>query len=295
MFASAIETVSKFTRPIHFIVRNFGSDSPRAGAATLFFVNADGWALTCAHVAREIAVADAINKKYAQFKDERSRLSPNPKKYKKQLNELARRYAYTGESAIELKCRFLGCIEGTLDMAMTIHNSIDMALIKFNGFDRLLCNEFPVFGADSAELLQGRSICRLGFPFPEFTNFRYDSVADSTDWTPAGRDQSPRFPLDGMLTRHCLDENGRVTGFEVSTPGLRGQSGGAAFGTDGRVWGMQSMTRHLDLDFDVDTRVWRNGKLKTIRDSAFLHVGVCVHVDILKDFMRQHEVTFNEE
>ncbi len=80
----------------------------------------------------------------------------------------------------------------------------------------------------------------------------------------------------------------------MSTPGLRGQSGGPAFDPDTKVWGVQYGTNHLDLDFDVDQEVYRSGIKKKVKDSAFLHVGHCVHVDILKAFMTQHGVKFPE-
>jgi len=98
-----------------------------------------------------------------------------------------------------------------------------------------------------------------------------------------------------MLTRHLLDKDGHVFGFEMSTPGLRGQSGGPVFDTDGKVWGMQFSTRHLDLDFDVNQEVLRNGLTKRVQDSAFLHVGNCIHVEIMKSFMRELNVEFQEE
>lgn len=44
----------EFTRPIHTIVRYFGSTDVHPGAATLFFINSDGWALTCRHVAEHL-------------------------------------------------------------------------------------------------------------------------------------------------------------------------------------------------------------------------------------------------
>ena len=53
MFVDAIEKAAAFTRAIHMISRNYGSDGIQPHAATLFFVNAEGWALTCAHVARQ--------------------------------------------------------------------------------------------------------------------------------------------------------------------------------------------------------------------------------------------------
>ena len=104
---------------------------------------------------------------------------------------------------------------------------------------------------------------------------------------------TPRFPIEGMVTRHVSDSN-NVIGFEMSTPGLRGQSGGPVFDTDGKVWGMQAQTAHLDLDFDINQKVMRSGKEKHVEDFAFFHVGRCIHVDVLKSFMNDNNVNFSE-
>jgi len=146
---------------------------------------------------------------------------------------------------------------------------------------------------NGADLQPGKTICRLGFPFPEFTNFAYDSTTDSIGWTTAGGTNVPRFPIDGMVSRLVVDA-GQLHGFELTTPGLRGQSGAAAFDRDGKIWGMQSQTCHLDLNFDIEQDVLRGGKRKKITSYPFLHAGRCVHLNILKDFMRQHNVAFSE-
>ena len=57
MFVDAIETAIRFTRPIHFISRNYGSETVIPGTATLFFVNAQGWAFTCRHVVQQLVSA----------------------------------------------------------------------------------------------------------------------------------------------------------------------------------------------------------------------------------------------
>jgi hypothetical protein len=97
-----------------------------------------------------------------------------------------------------------------------------------------------------------------------------------------------------MVTRRLRGADGNIFGFEMSTPGLRGQSGGPAFDIEGKVWGMQFATKHLDLNFDVDQEVLRQGTKKRVVDSAFLHVGLCIHVDILKSFMKDKGVRFSE-
>jgi hypothetical protein len=159
-----------------------------------------------------------------------------------------------------------------------------------------MCKEFAVFKKDSNEIRQGKSLCRLGFPFPEFTNFKYDEQKDEIFWTKEGNPNTPRFPMDGMVTRFLGDRNGRKYGIELSTPGLRGQSGCPLFDSEGIVCGMQSSTKHLHLGFDIeDFEILSKGQKKKVSNYSFIHLGQCIHVDVIKDFLRQHNVDFNEQ
>ena len=74
MFVRAIDEVSKYTRPIHSIIRSYGTNKVYPGAATLFFVNENGVAITCRHVAEHLLQADKINQQYLQFSQSRFRL-----------------------------------------------------------------------------------------------------------------------------------------------------------------------------------------------------------------------------
>lgn len=67
MFVNAIEQAGKFTRPIHFLSRNYGSEHIQRGAGTLFFVNSDGWALTCRHITDLILAQSTILAKLDAF------------------------------------------------------------------------------------------------------------------------------------------------------------------------------------------------------------------------------------
>lgn len=292
MFVTAIEHAAAFTRPIHSIVRYFGSTEVHPGAASLFFVNADGWALTCRHVAEELIAAGQLEQKYKAFKAERDALGA--KRRRQAERELQRKHGLDHTKPVEIANRFMNCIEGPLNLTAKLHPTLDAALLKFEDFTKLGCSAFPTFAKNGGDLKQGKFLCRLGFPFPEFKNFAYDAASDSITWTQQGQGHTPQFPIEGMVTRHLLGPDGAVAGFELSTPGLRGQSGGPAFDTEGRVWGMQARTAHLDLAFDVDMEVVRQGNKKQVKDSAFLHVGHCVHADVLKAFMREHGVTFVE-
>ncbi len=293
MFTNAIAIAAQFTRPVHSISRNYGSTIIQPGAATLFFVNSDGWALTCGHVANQLTVADAIAQKATAFQTELSSFRGKQKERKIE-RQLEKKYGYTKDITFELLNLFINCVEGNLRFKIIKHNKYDVALVKFEDYSRLLCDAFPVFPADTSELQQGKYLCRLGFPFPEFSNFAYDDKANKIAWTSTGRMETPRFPIEGMVTRHVLDDKGVIFAFEMSTPGLKGQSGGPAFDVQGKVWGMQFATNHLDLDFDINQEVLRQGKKKHVADSAFLHVGYCIHVDILKSFMKENGANFSE-
>jgi len=294
MFVDAIEKVNAFTRAIHSISRNYGSAVIQSGAATMFFINSDGWALTCNHVAKQFIAAEQLSLKRKTFIDELTTLS-GAKKKKQLKRELEMKYKYNKKVTYEFLNRFFNCVEGRLNLEIKLHDKHDVALIHFKNFSRLLCDSFAIFAKNGSDLKQGKYLCRLGFPFAEFTNFAYDSEEDKIKWTTTGRQDTPRFPIEGMVTRHLADNTKNMFGFELSTPGLRGQSGGPVFDTEGIVWGMQASTAHLDLDFDVNQEVVRKGFKKKVSDHAFLHVGHCIHVNILKEFMLQHKVDFQKE
>ena len=94
MFSDAIKTISKFTRPILFVER-LNSDKLIPGSATLFFINEEGYALTCKHVVTNIInVANNSNK--AIFK-------------------------------------FDNCYKYIKDIKIIMDENYDLALIKFNG------------------------------------------------------------------------------------------------------------------------------------------------------------------
>jgi hypothetical protein len=293
MFSQGIEIAAKYTRAIHSIRRNYGSSVVHPGTASLFFINSDGWALTCGHIADQIAAGETLAKKAEAFRKELSALQ-GTQKQKKLLKNLEKKYNYSKNTPFELHNSFMNCVEGGMSIKVIKHKKFDVALIQFESFSRLLCDTFPTFPADTSMLQPGKFLCRLGFPFPEFTNFKYDADNDRLVWVDSGRHESPRFPIEGMITRRVLDKERNIFAFEMSTPGLRGQSGGPAFDVDGKVWGMQFQTAHLDLNFDVDQEVMRDGSKKRVTDSAFLHVGRCIHIDVLRSFLKENNVAFVE-
>ena len=294
MFEQSIEAVANFTRPVNSIIRTYGGKQIIPGSATLFFINDEGYAITCKHVVDMLSSSDTINNSYATFKKERDSL-PRDGKYKMSLKGLEIKYKYTEDSIIQIKNTFVDCVDTMSGYTCHMHPTHDLAIIKFNDYNKLHYTGHATFLKDAAKIKQGNFLCRLGFPFPEFTNFKFNEAADDIEWTTTGIQASPRFPIEGMVTRFLADA-GILTGIEMSTPGLRGQSGGPLFNNNGIVYGMQFSTKHLHLGFDlVDKEILINNKVKKISDYSFIHLGQCIHVDIIKAFLAEHKVVFYEQ
>ena len=295
MFVDAIERIDPFTRPLHSIVRLYGHDEVVPGSATLFFVNEEGCAITCRHVAELITNADTIHKNYRDFQGERRNVL-SAKDAPLRISHLEDKYKLRSETIIRVRNNLVGCVDQFKELAIDVHPTQDLALLRFKDYGQPLYRSHAVFVRDGSRIKPGRSLCRLGYPFPEFTNYRYNPDSDDVEWIETGRILSPSFPIDGIITRLLSDTaNGGITGIEMSTPGLRGQSGGPLFDTNGLIYGMQSATRHLHLGFDIEDRdVLVNGRKTRVSNYPFLNAGQCVHVGVIKAFLRERSVKFYE-
>ena len=292
MFATAINLVGNYTRPILMISRGYKSQDVIPGTATLFFVNDEACAVTCKHVAEMIVEAETINEHYESFKKERSKLTNNPN-YKNELKKLEKRYGYHSGVTVEVKNNFVDCVDSISSINCIFHPDYDLAIIKLIGYKTLKYCGHAVFANDGDRIQPGDFMCRLGYPFPEFTGFCYDSANDVISWDASGNMNTPRFPIEGMLTRHLMGQYGEIMGYEISTPGLRGQSGGPLFSADGIVYGVQFQTKHLHLGFDINRKsIMINGQYQIINNQPFLHVGECIHVNIIKEFLKNNNIRF---
>ncbi|WP_254561620.1 S1 family peptidase [Dyadobacter diqingensis] len=293
MFVEAIERVDQFTRPIHFIARYYGGTDIIPGTGTLFFVNENGFAVTCRHVAQQILHANQIYENYLKFKGELRRFERDPG-YETQRQFLEAKYKITAETPIRILSNFINCVDGYKSLTIHLHPTQDLAIVRFRDYGAKLYQGFAHFLKDSRQVKQGRYLCRLGYPFPEFTNYKLNKATNDIEWIKEGRIHTPSFPIDGIITRHIGENDGTVS-IEMSTPGLRGQSGGPLFDRNGLIYGMQSATRHLHLGFDqVNREVITEGRRKRVSNYPFLNVGQCVHVDVIKNFLREKKIDFYE-
>ncbi|MFP5039607.1 serine protease [Parasediminibacterium sp. JCM 36343] len=293
MFESSIENVLQYTRPLHTISRTYGG-LILPGSSTFFFVNDNGIAITCKHVLDLIPGAERVNDAYNQFKQERDRL-PKDNNYRRNIMGLEKKYKYNSDTTVQLKNNFLNCFDKIDAIVCHPHPTLDLAILEFKGFNKIFYNSHAVFSNSTMPIRPGKSLCRVGYPFPEFNNFGHNQFTDDIEWTNTGNANSPSFPIDGIVTRFIGNPQGEITGIEMSTPGLRGQSGGPLFDVNGHVYGMQSATTHLHLGFDLkDKEIINDGKKSKVSNYPFLHVGVCVHVEKIKAFLKEHGVDYTE-
>lgn len=295
MFADAILKVSDYTKPILFISKGYKSFTIIPGTATMFFVNDNGVAVTCKHVAEAIINADMINKKYYEFKNNRNAIEKMSNK-KERLKALEKQYDYREGVIVNQKCNFVDSIAPINTFTVHFHDKLDLAIIEFKDFDKKYYKGHAVFAKDSNEIRPGDFLCRLGYPFPEFNNYNYNHEADDIEWSNVGNSNIPRFPVDGMVTRFVGDQNNNIIGIELSTPGFMGHSGGPLFDKNGKIYGMQFATRHLHMGFDINNEnVMINGKPEVINNQPFLHVGNCITANSIKEFLDKFGIEYFEE
>ena len=90
------------------------------------------------------------------------------------ISQLENKYKLNADTIIRVRNNFIGCVDQFQKLHIDRHPTQDLALLRFEGYTRILYRSHAVFLGDTSRIKPGRSLCRLGYPFPEFTNFRYN-------------------------------------------------------------------------------------------------------------------------
>ena len=281
MYKKAIKENSKYLLPFIEGIKYYGSNEIEHAIGTMMLLNNRGDVLTCKHIAREFIENDKLPKIYDSIISDSKSMSEEEVKKKYNLNE---------DSIVLSHINLPFEANGEINVEIKFHKYLDLAIIKFRGV-KVNCSSFPIFSKVKPE--QGQSLCKLGYAFPEYSYFEYSESENRIIMKREIQSNFPLFPMDGIVTRHIVDENGVVSMFETSTPGLRGQSGGPVFSPDGIVYGIQSMTKHIDLNFDVEATVKRGSKKREVVYTPFINLGIEISSDKIIEFLRENNIEFN--
>lgn len=288
MFAKACERVYKFTRPLIISTRTVdGTVSSSCG--TFIIINPEGWILTAGHLFDSFVKYQQDMKKIKEVEEINARKA-----------SMAVPGAMTLPDTIQLDPKWITNHsfwwggDGLRITSVYVNREIDIALAKLDGFRPDMVQEYPIF-RDPDTMRPGTSICRTGFPF---ANIATDFDEGSKSFRIRnGVLPLPFFPNDGIHTRNVLKQNKSKDGnydmlyVETSTPGLKGQSGGPIFDTNGHIYAMQVQTNHIPLGFHPISEY--DGK--SIVENQFLNVGIGVHGKLLQQIMRDHHISFKVE
>ena len=287
MFKKAIKKNLEYTRPILFGERLFNNTKVNSGIGSFIILNNEGYILTCKHIAEKVIMARESELKYNSYLEKCSGKSTT------EVKKITKEYGYDENMIVQARNIFMNCFENGVLEKIIIHNKYDLALIKFANFTNVNAKYYPTFTSKNIEA--GESVCKLGFPWPTYDCFTYDEKSNSIEIKKDASFMTPAFPIDGMITRTILDDTGIEFAFETSTPGLRGQSGGPVFSTDGNILGIQSVTTSLDLMFDIDTNVIRNNKEVHVSEKQFINLGVAISSKVIMKFLDENHIKYNKK
>jgi S1-C subfamily serine protease len=266
MFTTAIESASNYTFPI--IISNRYQDGTISSSLGAFvIINEEGWFITAAHIIQQTSIHQAHLQEYNDYLNGKKTVL-NPKWI---LNHSL----------------WFGADHHRVTQFFVFPEN-DLALGKIENFDPKFVKEYPKFIALD-KIKVGRSLCKLGFPFYDIqATFSNNAFNYASNLFPI-----PRFPYEGMMTRSISGglrqaDNKEILWVETSSPGLRGQSGGPIFDNEGRIWALQSMTRHIPLGFSP--KINKNGM--EIEENQFINLGWGVHVKSILDFLDMHKVHY---
>lgn len=270
MFSEAVQTASHFTFP-YVGLRRRTDGTVYSVVAAFVVINEDGWIATSAHIIGELMSS-------RQEADKTAAEGPDADAVRVQnVSEIWALPGFARSKPVLVNGR--------------VNGAADIAIGRLEPFDPALIEHYPLLrDADADPILQGMSVCRLGFPFHDVPA-EFDT-AENQFRLPEHAFPVPRFALDGIVARFNRRngaDGSSALFIETSTPGLRGQSGGPLLDRDGRVCGIQSQTAHVDLGFDAR---YATAGGEQITERQFLNVGVATHVDEVCELLDAEGVSY---
>lgn len=290
MFSTAYKLASEYTNPVITSLR-FSNNSTESSLGSFVILNNEGWILTAGHLINSF-VGFQKHQEETKDLDKQLKLIELDKtlfdqQKRKKINKLKKSFAK--QKRIINHSFWWGADGITMDH-IKVNFDIDLAIGKIKNYNPEMIKNYPkIINPKEANI--GTSLCKLGYPFYQLkTTWNSDRNVFKLDPKVF---PIPRFPLEGMYTRNAIlgvskDKKYEKKFIETSTPGLRGQSGGPIFDTEGNIWAIQSQTISLPLGFSPKLK---KGKKETI-EHQFINVGIGVHPDIITQFLDENKVRY---
>jgi hypothetical protein len=284
VFRNACTLARKFTFPIITCLKTV-EGKIAAGFATYVVINDEGWIITAAHVIKkmqELSVAEQqtraleaqvtaqqpLNRKERRAQKKRGGVGPRP-------DAIDTWSAWWANDVYSIE-----------DGSIRINEPTDLAVLRLRGYDPKYVTAYPIFKDPDKDFESGTSLCRYGFPFvsiqPTYDDAQKKFILGSMS-------APPIFPNEGILGRIAeiipVDPTGNprppppypLKMIEMTSPGIRGQSGGPIFDSKGTIWAIQSSTRHYPLDFETKVE-------------QFYHVGVGIHTATITGLLKEQNI-----
>ncbi len=283
MFANAYQKIRGFTRPIAISTRHYDG-KVNTDIGTMIVVNSDGWIITAGHVFDSFVKFQNDMKKMEEIRSINQSRSKNPNSPSSEIKM---------DKSLITNHSFWWGWDGVRINNVYVNRQADIAVGRLEPFDPKWVPDYPVF-SDPGHLKIGTSVCRAGYPFinikPEFVEekkaFRIPKI-DSDRML---------YPLDGILTHiedrgESHDKKCHMKYIETSNPGLKGQSGGPIFDTEGRIYGMQVLTDHRATGFHPSVELDGNKFI----ENQFINIGVGLHVSSILEVLNDRNIRYDME
>lgn len=288
MFAKAYSLARCFTQPLIISRRSYNETVECIGGAFVV-LNDEGWIITAAHLWESFFAYQQHTNELQAHKKQLEEIEQDQSLTEKQRNKKLRRIK-PNPRWITNHSFWWGWDGVSIKDVRALHEG-DIVIGRLEPFKQTMVKAYPTIKDPSKDLNPGTSLCKLGYPFHQL-KASFDETKDVFTLAP-GVVPLPLFPIEGIYTRNAVvgrskDGKYEIKLLETSSPGLRGQSGGPIFDTNGTVWAIQNRTTHFPLGFSP--KVKKNGK--EVEENQFLNVGLGVHPELIVAFLRENGISF---
>jgi hypothetical protein len=271
MSENGIPIVEKFTRPLLAIFRNFQSEQVKQEAATIFFVNEFGFAITTAETIYKYLPLQTYYDKYQIFKEKCASQTVD-------IEELKVEFGYNNKEAIiDLKPIFLNCSSSFERVNFIIHPKYNLGVLHFEKATDFAYSGYAKFLHGVENIQKGKELMRLGYPFPESSNYFLNKIEDQIEWDLTKPFVLDSFPLKGIITRKYVNAN-EIDVIEMNSAGFKGHEGSPLFDENGLIYGMHFSNSNFS---NSDNTFYPNALF-----------GNCITSKIITDFLSENGIKY---